>query len=95
MIVKLMGLADLLTAVLVLVFHYQIRADFHLIGWRIGIIFVAYLLLKGWLLRGDINSIMDILCGLYLFVMLFGFTTIVSWAVAIYLFQKSVFSLAA
>ncbi|MBW2967462.1 hypothetical protein KY362_03165 [Candidatus Woesearchaeota archaeon] len=95
MVVKLMGIGDLLSAILVVVLHYQIQSDFHLISWRIGIIFVAYLIMKGWLLRGDINSIMDVLCGLYVFVMLFGFTTIVSWVVAIYLFQKAVFSLAA
>ncbi|MBW2964549.1 hypothetical protein KY363_03745 [Candidatus Woesearchaeota archaeon] len=88
MVVKLLGVADLLAAVVVVLLHYQV------IGWRIGIIFVAYLILKGWLFRVDINSIMDILCGLYMFVMLFGFTTIITWVVVIYLFQKAVFSLA-
>lgn len=88
MIIKLLGLADLLSAVTIVLVHYDI------IGWRIGFIFVAYLLIKGWLFRTDINSIMDILCGIYLFVMLFGFTTIISWVVAIYLLQKAVFSLA-
>ena len=87
---KLLGVMDLLSAFAVILLHY----DF-LIGWRIGLIFVAYLLIKGWMFRQDITSIMDILCGLYMFVMLFGFTTIVSWVVAIYLFQKACFSLAA
>ncbi len=89
MVVKLLGVMDLLSAAVVMMLHY----DF-LIGWRIGFLFVAYLVIKGWLLRTDINSIMDILCGLYMFVMLFGFTTIVSWVVAVYLFQKACFSLA-
>jgi len=88
MVVKLLGVADLLSAIVVILLHYDI------LGWRVGIIFVAYLVLKGWLFRADINSIMDILCGVYMFVMLFGFTTIVTWVVAIYLFQKAVFSLA-
>ena len=88
MFVKLLGVGDLLAAVTVILLHY------HILSWRIGFIFVAYLILKGWLLRADLNSIMDILCGIYMFVMLFGFTTIVSWVVAIYLFQKAVFSLA-
>lgn len=88
MVVKLLGVADLLSALVVVLLHY------HIIGWRIGIIFVAYLILKGWLFRVDINSIMDILCGLYIFVMLFGFTTRITWVVVIYLFQKAVFSLA-
>jgi hypothetical protein len=88
MVVKLLGVADLLSAIAVVLLHYDI------LSWRIGLIFVAYLMIKGWLFREDINSVMDILCGIYMFVMLFGFTTIVSWVIAIYLFQKSVFSLA-
>lgn len=89
MAVKIMGVADLLAAATVLLLHYDI-----IIGWRIGFAFAAYLIIKGWLFRQDINSIADILCGFYMTVMLFGFTTIITWAVAIYLFQKSVFSLA-
>ena len=89
MVVKLLGIGDLLCAIVVVLLHYD------LIGWRIGFLFVCYLLIKGWLFREDLNSILDILCGLYMFVMLFGLTTIVSWVVALYLFQKAVFSLAA
>lgn len=89
MVVKLLGIMDLLSAAAVLLLHYDL-----LITWRIGFLFVAYLLIKGWMFKTDINSVMDILCGLYIFVMLFGFTTIISWVVAIYLFQKAVFSLA-
>jgi hypothetical protein len=88
MVVKLLGIGDLLCAIVVVLLHYD------LIGWRIGFLFVAYLLIKGWLFREDLNSILDILCGIYMFVMLFGLTTIVTWVVAIYLFQKAVFSLA-
>jgi hypothetical protein len=88
MVVKLLGVADLLSALVVILLHYEI------VGWRIGLIFVAYLLIKGWLFREDLNSILDILCGVYMFVMLFGFTTIISWVIAVYLFQKAVFSLA-
>jgi len=88
MVVKLLGAMDVFSAVVVILVHY------HLIGWRIGFLFVAYLLIKGWLFREDLNSVMDILCGLYLLVTLFGFTTVIGWIVAIYLFQKGVFSLA-
>jgi hypothetical protein len=88
MVVRLLGIGDLLSAIVVVLLHYD------LIGWRVGLVFVAYLLIKGWLFREDLNSILDILCGLYMFVMLFGLTTIISWVVAIYLFQKAVFSLA-
>jgi hypothetical protein len=89
MLVKLMGIMDLLSAVAVIMLHY----DFF-ITWRIGLIFAAYLILKGWLFRSDIASLLDLLCGIYLFIMLLGFTTFLSWVVAVYLFQKAVFSLA-
>ena len=87
MFVKLLGIGDLFSAAAVVLLHYD------LIGWRIGFLFVAYLLIKGWFFREDINSLLDILCGVYMFVMLFGFTTIISWVVAIYLLQKAAFSL--
>ena len=90
MLVKLLGFMDLLSAAAVLLLHYDL-----IIGWRIGLIFVAYLMIKGFIFRTDISSLLDVLCGIYIFVMLFGFTTVVSWVVAVYLFQKAVFSLAA
>jgi hypothetical protein len=87
MVVKLLGVGDLLCAVAVVLLHYN------LLNWRIGVLFVAFLIIKGWLFKEDITSIVDILCGIYMFVMLFGVTTIISWVVAIYLLQKAVFSL--
>ncbi len=88
MVVKLLGTADLISAVVVILLHYD------LVGWRIGLLFAAYLIIKGWSFRSDINSVMDILCGLYMILLVFGLSTFVSWVIAIYLFQKAVFSLA-
>jgi hypothetical protein len=56
---------------------------------------MLYLFVKGWVFRESLASIMDILCGIYVLVLMFGFSTFVSWIIAIYLFQKAVFSLAA
>jgi hypothetical protein len=89
MFVKMLGVADLLSAVIVILLHY----DF--LGWRWALAVAAYLLIKGWLFRESIVSIIDLLCGIYVFVMMFGLTTVVSWVVAVYLFQKACFSLAA
>jgi hypothetical protein len=89
MLAKLLGIGDLLATVVVILAHY------HVIGWKIIFIFSLFLIIKGWLFRESIMSLVDILCGLYIFVMMFGFTTIISWVVAIYLFQKACFSLAA
>lgn len=89
MLAKLLGFGDLLATIVVLLVHY----DF--LGWRWALCFAAYLIIKGWAFRESIMSVADILCGIYLFIMMFGLTTIVSWVVAIYLFQKACFSLAA
>lgn len=89
MFVKMLGVTDLLSAVIVILLHY----DF--LGWRWALAVSFYLIAKGWLFRESIISVVDILCGIYVFVMMFGLTTIVSWVVAVYLFQKACFSLAA
>jgi len=89
MVVKIMGIGDLMTATAVVLMHYE------LIGWRTGLLFTAYILIKGWMFKGDIGSFLDMLCGAYMFAMLFGLTTFIDWIAAIYLFQKAVFSIAA
>ncbi len=89
MVVKLLGIGDLLAAVVVVMMHYD------LVGWRIGLLFAAYLLIKGFMFKGDFSSILDMVCGAYIIIMMFGLTTIVDWIVVLYLFQKSVFSIAA
>ncbi|MBT5023395.1 hypothetical protein HOK51_10905 [Candidatus Woesearchaeota archaeon] len=85
---KILGFGDLLSALAIVLLHY----DF-LITWRIGLLFCAYLIIKGYLFLPDVNSVLDILCGVYMFIMLFGITTPLTWIVVIYVGQKSLFSL--
>ena len=85
---KMLGIADLLTVLVIILMHFDI-----LTGWRIGFVFSAYLIIKGALFIIDINSVLDICCGIYLFIMLFGFTTILTWVVVVYLAQKGIWSL--
>ncbi len=89
MVVKLLGIADLLSALVVVLLHYQI------IGWKTGLLFATYLVIKGIIFRKDITSLIDILSGAYMIVLSFGFSTFITWVIAIYLFQKACFSLAA
>ncbi|MBT7903527.1 hypothetical protein HN587_06715 [Candidatus Woesearchaeota archaeon] len=88
MIGKILGIGDLITAIVILLFHLEVFSY-----WRIGIIFVVYLIFKGVLFFPEINSILDILCGAYMLLLIFGFTTFLTWAIIIYLGQKAFFSL--
>ncbi|MFC1723882.1 hypothetical protein ACFL0V_07110 [Nanoarchaeota archaeon] len=87
---KILGILDMLTMIVVILMHYDI-----FIGWRIGFLFAGYLILKGILFRGDFASIVDIVCGAWMIVMIFGVSIFVTWIVVVWLFQKAVFSLAA
>ena len=88
MIIKILGFMDLLTAVLAVFVH---------IGFLPGGIlklFIAYLLLKGIIFVRSFSSILDIVCAIYLIMMVFGFKSFFIYLVALYLFQKAVVSIA-
>lgn len=88
MIVKLLGLMDLLTA---------IAAVFVQIGFFPPVIlkfFMFYLIIKGVIFIKSFSSIADLLCAGYLIAMMFGVKTFLVYIVALYLFQKAVFSFA-
>ena len=89
MFAKLLGIGDLLTAIVIILLEYD------LVGWRLALFFSLYLIVKGWAFRSSLISVADILCGVYIFIMIFSSITIVSWIITIYLFQKACFSLAA
>lgn len=92
MIVKLLGILDLLSAVLFFLFAY--------LGWISGAFIVAaafYLIFKGAafvLLAKSIISGLDVIAGIIIFVSLdIVFPQIVVLIVVLYLLQKGVFSL--
>ena len=89
MIVKILGTADIIITAILILLHYD------LIGWRIGLTAASYLIIKAIVFKGNITSIIDGVCGVYIIIMCFGLSTIISWIIAIYLLQKAVFSLAA
>lgn len=88
MIIKLMGIADLVAATIIILLHYSLG-----LSWKLPLIFAAYLVLKGVMFWGNISSFLDMLCGAYILAMVFGFSSFMSFLVAIYLFQKAVFSI--
>ncbi len=89
MIVKLLGLVDLLTAVLAVFAHIGF------IPTSVLKIFAVYLIIKGAIFIKSFTSILDLGCGVYLLLMFFfNMHSFIVYLVALYLFQKAVFSMA-
>jgi len=87
MILKVMGLMDLICAVaLVLV-------PFDLIGWKLIIFLAGYLLLKSCAFSEDYASVIDGVSGIYLLLAYFGISTMLAPIFSLYLLQKALFSL--
>jgi hypothetical protein len=86
MIVKILGGLDILTGAMILLFQYDV------IGIRLLISFILYLLIKGFLFRMNFASFLDIVIAIYMVFMIFMPFTILSYVAAIYLFQKGAVS---
>ena len=88
MIVKLLGLLDL-TAAAAVVF-----AQLGFAHPSILYFFAVYLGFKGVIFIKSVSSILDILSALYIVFMIFGLKSFFAYLIAIYLFQKALFSFA-
>lgn len=87
-IVKLMGIADLITAAHAILIHYNI------IDQGMGVSFSLYLIAKGILFRNDLASVLDFFVGAYILGMIFlGIQTFLVYFVVLYLIQKAIISL--
>jgi hypothetical protein len=86
-VIKFLGLMDLLTGLFIILGNY------HAVSARILLLFLIYLIIKGVLFRGDIASFIDLGIAVYMIILIFFPITIISFLAAIYLFQKGVFSL--
>jgi hypothetical protein len=91
MIVKILGILDILSAVLFWLFGL-----FHIIPSSVILIIAFYLLIKGiiFLISLDTASILDVIVSIILFISLsFVLPNIIVFLVAFYLIQKGIFSL--
>jgi hypothetical protein len=86
MLLQLMGCADVITAINLLLLQWG------LYDWHIGIFFLAYLLFKGIYFFGDVASFLDILIACYMLLLFTGFTSVITYGVMAYLCQKAYFS---
>ena len=87
LLVRLMGLLDLVACVLILLYQLNVIGYFTLFP------FVLYLLIKGWMFRSDLASLVDIGIGIYLLLIWFFSPWIITILVILYLLQKAVMSL--
>jgi hypothetical protein len=83
-----LGLLDALVAALMLATHFGLLQE-----WRIVFMGAAYLIGKGFLLRGSFLSVMDILAGIYFILIMLGVKTFLVYVFAIFLCYKFITSL--
>ena len=86
MIVKILGILDVLTGISIILFNYD------LLPVKIVFAVMIYLLVKGIAFRGDVASFIDLGIFVYMILMFISPLTIVSFIVAIYMFQKGIVS---
>lgn len=92
MIIKILGILDIISALVFWVFGM-----FHIIPKSLVLFFAFYLLIKGviFLISADIASILDIVCSIIMFLALnFSMPNAAIILVALFLIQKGLFSLA-
>lgn len=86
-LVKIMGIMDILSGLTIILFTYD------LIGLKALLAFLVYLIVKGIAFRGDLASIGDFGISIYMIFMIFLPLPLISFIVALYLFQKGIFSI--
>ena len=89
MIIKLLGLMDIISAFIILGFHLEI------VSVRLAIYVLIFLSAKFIAFRRDIASVGDFIASLFLLSMILGFKPNLGWVilVAFYFLQKGYFSL--
>jgi len=82
-LLKFLGLLDFLTAIILLLFQYDVAS------WRPFVALTLYLFAKSIMLKGGFASFLDFAIAFYMVIMLFHPFAWISWIAAIYLIQKS------
>ncbi len=86
MIIRLLGVADILAGI------WMLLAHFNIVGWTTSAIFVIYLMIKILIFR-DLISFFDLLSGFYFIIILLGAHWTLSYLFVIYLIQKGALSM--
>ncbi len=86
MIIKILGIADLATALSILLLRFGILPT---MAFALGI----YLIIKGVVFIKSITSMLDIAAGIIILIAFYGHFNIATWIAAIWTIQKGVISL--
>lgn len=86
-LVKFFGLMDLYSAAVMLLVQFDVTP------WRIILTASAWLILKGYLFKGELASMIDLAIGVYHILMIVLPIPVVTWILALYLIVKGVMSL--
>jgi len=86
MLVKFLGLLDIIAGFIILILKFGFFQE-------VGLIFALYLALKGLIFIKDISSVIDIITAVFLFLAAINFYFSFTWIFSIWLFQKGIFSL--
>jgi len=85
-VIQGMGMLDLISALVLILIHFDI------IGWKLGFVVALYLFIKAYAFKGDIASILDGVCGIYVLLVMFGLHTGFTYVVVFYFIQKAAIS---
>lgn len=86
MLIKILGILDILSAATLLLLRWDI-------GHILGIILGIYLLVKSMYFLTDVSSIVDIGAGIFLILAAIGFYHVITYIFILWLLQKGVSSL--
>ena len=86
MIIKLLGLIDLLAAIFIILLRFHI-------GESIAFIVAILLILKSVIFLTSFVSLIDIISGIFLLLAVYGHYYFFTWIFALWLLQKAVISL--
>ena len=87
MILKLLGIFDILVALMILSIHFNI------LPFKIYILVFFFVFLKGLFFYKNINGILEILISLYTLFIFFGHKSLIDFIIIAYFLQKGFYSL--
>ena len=87
-LIKIFGLLDLYSAIVMLLVQWGV------VEWRMILTASAWLILKGWMFKGDLPSMIDLGIGVYHLLMFFAPIGIITYLLAAYLAIKGIQSVA-
>tara|TARA_Y100000310_G_C20128327_1_gene554675 strand:- start:245 stop:508 length:264 start_codon:yes stop_codon:yes gene_type:complete len=84
--IQALGVLDILAAIAIIALHFSVH------WWKLPVLVMLYLVVKGLSFWRDPQSYVDMFIGIYVWFIFFGFVSFIDYLLAIYLVQKGVAS---